>query len=57
MAIKFHETLHGLRVVRVTSDSSFEAKLIQQLMSMREEVLCEIFLDPHKAYDDLDRGH
>ena len=37
-------------------NASLEAKLLQQLMEMREEVLYEIFLDLHKAYEDLDRG-
>ena len=32
------------------------AKLFQQLAALREEVLCVIFLDLHKAYDALDRS-
>ena len=36
--------------------SSLEAKLLQQLAAMREEVLYVIFLDLTKAYDALDRS-
>ena len=32
---------------------SLKSNLLQQLMSMREEVLYEIFLDIHKYYDTL----
>ena len=35
--------------------ASLEAKIIQQFMDMREEVLYKILLDLHKAYDALDR--
>ena len=38
-----------------TGTASPESKLTQQLASMREEVLCAIFLDLKKAYDALDR--
>ena len=33
-----------------------EAKLLQQLKALWEEVLYGIFLDLHKAYDALDRS-
>ena len=33
-----------------------KAKLIHHLMALREEVLHDIFLDIHKAYDALERG-
>ena len=34
----------------------FEAKLLQHLVALREEVLYVIFLGLHKAYDALDRS-
>ena len=36
--------------------ATLEAKLLQQLAAMREEVLYVIFLDLTKAYDALDRS-
>ena len=36
--------------------ATLEAKLIQKLAALREEVLYVIFLDLNKAYDDLDRS-
>ena len=42
---------------RGTRTASLEENLIQQIMVMRKEVLYEIFLDIHKAYDALDRNH
>ena len=42
---------------RVTAQvPPFEAKLLQQLAALREEVLYRILLDLHKAYDALDRS-
>ena len=52
-AIHFHDSLHGFHTGIGTGKASLEANLIQQLMDMREEVLCEIFLDLHKTYDTL----
>ena len=37
--VQFHNTLHGLHTGRVTRTAPLEAKLLQQLMFMREEVL------------------
>ena len=34
---------------------TLNAKLLQQLIAMRDTVLRSIFLDLRKAYDDLDR--
>ena len=34
--------------------ATHEAKLLQQIMAMREAVLYEVFLDLQKAYDALD---
>ena len=56
VAIQFHDTLHGFRTFRGTGTAYLENNLIQQLIDMREEVLYEIFLDLHKAYESLDRS-
>ena len=55
-AIKLHDVLHGFREDCGTGTSTLEAKLLQQLAAMREEVLYVIFLDLTKAYDALDRS-
>ena len=55
-AIKFHETLHGLQTFIVARTTSLETKLLQQIVAMREEVLCDIFLNLYKAYHDLGRN-
>ena len=52
--ITYHDTLHGFRAGRGTGTFTLEAKLLQQLAAMREEVLYVIFLDLTKAYDALD---
>ena len=54
--IKFHDALHRFREGRGTGMATLEAKLLQQLAAMREEVLYVIFLDLTKAYDALDRS-
>ena len=54
-SIAFHDVLRGLRSVRGTGTTSLEAKLLQQLTSMREDALYSIFLDLHKVFDALDR--
>ena len=54
--IKFHDALHGFREGRGTATATLEAKLLQQLSAMREEVLYVIFLDLTKAYDALGRS-
>ena len=54
--IKLHDVLHGFREGRGTGTATLEAKLLQQLAAMREEVLYVIFLDMTKAYDALDRS-
>ena len=54
--IKLHDALHGFRESRGTGTATLEAKLLQQLVAMREEVLYVIFLDLTKAYDALDRS-
>ena len=55
-SITYHDFLHGFRSGRVTGTATLEAKLLQQLSAMREEVLYVIFLDLHKSYDALDRS-
>ena len=55
-AITYHDALHGFRAGRGTGTATLEAKLLQQLAAMREEILYVIFLDLTKAYDALDRS-
>ena len=55
-AITYHNALHGFWAGRGTGTATLEAKLLQQLASMREEVLYVIFLDLTKAHDALDRS-
>ena len=55
MALQFHDVLHGLWVGRVTGTASLEAKLIQRLIEMREEVLYQILLDLRNSCDEIDR--
>ena len=55
-AITYHDFLHGFRAGPGTGTATLEAKLLQQLVAMREEVLYVIFLDLHKAYEALDRS-
>ena len=53
-AITYHDFLHGFRAGRGTETATLEAKLLQQLADMREEVLYAICLDLTKAYAALD---
>ena len=55
-SITYHDFLHGFRAGRGTGTATLEAKLLQQLAALREEVLYMIFLDLHKAYDALERS-
>ena len=55
-SITYHDALHGFRAGRGTGTATLEAKLLQQLAAMREEVLYVILLDLTKAYDALDRS-
>ena len=55
-SITFHNFLHGVWAGRGTGTTTLEAKLLQQLAALREEVLYVIFLDLHKAYDALERS-
>ena len=55
-SITYHDFLHGFWAGRGTGTATLEAKLLQLLAALREEVLYVIFLDLHKAYDALDRS-
>ena len=55
-SITYHDFLHGFREGRGTGTATLEAKLLQQLAALREEVLYVVFLDLHKTYDALDRS-
>ena len=46
-SITFHKFIHGFRAGRGTGTTTLEAKLLQQLVALREEVLYVIFLDLH----------
>ena len=54
-AITLYDVLKRFRVGRGTGTVYLEDKLLQQLMSMREAVLFEVFLEPQKAYNAVDR--
>jgi hypothetical protein len=53
-AVEFHDALHGFHAFWGTGTAIIEAKLIQQLASIHQVPLFEIFLDLCKAYDTLD---
>ena len=53
-SITYHNSLHGFWAGCGTGTATLEAKLLQTLTALREEVLYVIFLDLHKAYDALD---
>ena len=55
-SITYHDFLHILRAGCGTGTITLEAKLLQQLLALMEEVLYVIFLDLYKAYDALDRS-
>ena len=52
-SINFHELFHGFRAGRGTGTATLKAKLLHQLVALREEVLYVIFLDLHKVYHPL----
>ena len=54
--ITYHDALHGFRAGCGTGTATLEAKLLQKLAALREEVLYMIFLDLTKAYDALGRS-
>ena len=55
-SVTYHDFLHGFRAGRGTGTTTLEAKILQHLAALREEVLYVFFLDLHKAYDALDRS-
>ena len=55
-SITYHNFLHVFREGRGTGTATLEAKQLQQLAALREEVLYMIFLDLHKEYDALERS-
>ena len=55
-SITYHDALHGFRAGCGTGTATLEAKLLQKLAALREEVLYVIFLDLTKVYDALDRS-
>ena len=55
-SITYHDFLHGFQAGHGTGTATLEAKILQQLEALREEVLYVIFLDLHKAQDALDRS-
>ena len=50
-----HTKAHRFWAGRGTGTATLEAKLLQQLAALMEEVLYVIFLDLKKVYDALDR--
>ena len=48
-AIQLHEALHGFHAGRGTGTATLEAKLLQQLIAIREMVLHAMFLDLSKS--------
>ena len=54
-SIQFHYSLHGFHAGRGTGTTTLEAKLLLNIISVRETVLHVIFLDMRKAYYALDR--
>ena len=48
--------LHGFRSGSGTGTATLEVKMLQKVVALREAVLHAIFLDLHKAYNDLDRS-
>ena len=54
-SIQFHDSLHSFHTGIGTGTTNLKAKLLEKLIAMRETVLHPIFLDMHKAYDDLER--
>ena len=54
-AVDFYDMLHGFRSGRGTGTPSLESNLLHQITIIREEVLCEVFLDLRKAYRSLER--
>ena len=54
-SITYHDLLHGFRAGCGTGTATLEAKMLQQLEALREEVLYAICMDLQKVYDALER--
>ena len=54
-SVKLHDILHGFVPHRGTGTAIIEAKLQQELASILDKVLYQLFLDLKKAYDKVDR--
>jgi hypothetical protein len=54
-AVKWHNCIHGFRAERGTGTAIIEAKLFQQLASIDQVPVFEIYLDLKKAYNSVDR--
>ena len=54
-AIQYHKILHELHTDRGTGTAYLEAKMLQKLIEMSDDILYEIFLDMNKAYYVLER--
>ena len=52
-SIELYDFLHMFRVWRGTFTATLEAKILQEIMGMRKEVLYEIFIVLHKANDSI----
>ena len=55
VAVQFHDVMHVFREDWGTGTTSLESNLLHQIMTMREEILYEVLLNPLKAYDALVR--
>ena len=54
METRYQKSHHVFRVGRGTDTASLSANMFKNLMSMREEVLYYVFLNPRKVYYDMD---
>ena len=52
-SITYHNYLHRFWTGRGTGPATFEVKLLQQVVALREAVLHAIFLELHKAHNAL----
>ena len=55
-SITYHNFIHRFRAGCGTCTATLEAKILQQLADMREDVLYVIFLDLQNSYHALDRS-
>jgi hypothetical protein len=53
--VEYHDSLHGFRARRGTGTAVLEAKLFQQLATLHQVPIFEVFIDLKKAYDSVDR--